>query len=460
MTNYVARIELITGASLSGSSGSASRTYGLAHANAVTTQFEILVAGAPLMYSTDFTLSGSTITFVNSVWNDQNIVLNYLTTTSVTSQNLKYTTTRQLGAVLNMITDVPDWAPATSPTPELVGTGDSVATIFYLDYKNVYASSYTLYKGTVATSLTALTETTHYSLNKDTGKITLTAAGVTFLSTNNLYAEYAYNSNNISDTQFEAILLRAEAEVDDLVNTTFTNGDDDNPDYPAIIGEQKVSQGLFNRNYFTISKPVIDISTTLLTTVTSSSSTIVLAADAGALFPTAGSIIIGTEIIKYTGISTDTLTGLTRGAYDSTADAHTAGDDIHSTSVQISSTDEGGVPTWYTLSWDDQVDVSDNGNIYIFQDTIYSNYSINNSLLIKQGVPNRLRINYMYGWQTIPTPITRLTLLLAQRMMWSDTILSSLTKGRNEFNPELISVVEREIQSIVQVYQNLDMGNT
>ena len=40
--------------------------------------------------------------------------------------------------------------------------------------------------------------------------------------------------------------------------------------------------------------------------------------------PTWG-ILIDTEIISYTGVSTHTLTGVTRGAFGSTAAAHTTG---------------------------------------------------------------------------------------------------------------------------------------
>lgn len=67
--------------------------------------------------------------------------------------------------------------------------------------------------------------------------------------------------------------------------------------------------------------------TALLSSVDATQTTgITLTATTG--FPAAGNVQCGTEIIGYTGISTATLTGVTRGAYGTTAAAHTAGDVI------------------------------------------------------------------------------------------------------------------------------------
>jgi hypothetical protein len=63
--------------------------------------------------------------------------------------------------------------------------------------------------------------------------------------------------------------------------------------------------------------------TTLNTTVNSSATSIVLTSATG--FSSTGTIVIDSESITYSGISTNTLTGCTRGANGSTAAAHTAG---------------------------------------------------------------------------------------------------------------------------------------
>jgi hypothetical protein len=194
--------------------------------------------------------------------------------------------------------------------------------------------------------------------------------------------------------------------------------------------------------------------------ITSSDTSLSVTSGDGIEFPNTGYLLIGTEIISYTAVASDTFSGLTRGCLDSTAAAHSSGDTIHTTAVQVSGTDEGGVPTWYTLTWGSEFVTQDNGKIYIYDDTLYSAVLINNNLLPKRDVDNRFRVSYYYGWDTIPSDITRLTLLLAQRSLFTDTIISSLIKGRNEFRPETMDVVQREIDNIVNVYANVDIRNT
>ena len=78
---------------------------------------------------------------------------------------LKYATTLQFASVLGIKKDVPSWNNSERPEPELVGTGDASTLIFYLKHKNIIASSYTIYYGADFSSMTALTETTHYKIS-------------------------------------------------------------------------------------------------------------------------------------------------------------------------------------------------------------------------------------------------------------------------------------------------------
>jgi len=68
-----------------------------------------------------------------------------------------------------------------------------------------------------------------------------------------------------------------------------------------------------------------DGNTTLTTGITNASTTPIVVADTSGFALTAGAIIIGTEIIQYTGKTATTFTGITRGAYGSTKSAHLAG---------------------------------------------------------------------------------------------------------------------------------------
>jgi hypothetical protein len=68
--------------------------------------------------------------------------------------------------------------------------------------------------------------------------------------------------------------------------------------------------------------------TTLTSSITNVSTTDIVVASTSQFGLTAGAIIIGTEIIGYTGKTATSFTGITRGMYGSTKAAHTAGDTI------------------------------------------------------------------------------------------------------------------------------------
>ena len=65
--------------------------------------------------------------------------------------------------------------------------------------------------------------------------------------------------------------------------------------------------------------------TTLTTGINNVSTADIVVASTEQFVLTAGGLIIGTEIITYTGKTATTFTGITRGAYGSTKAAHTAG---------------------------------------------------------------------------------------------------------------------------------------
>jgi hypothetical protein len=65
--------------------------------------------------------------------------------------------------------------------------------------------------------------------------------------------------------------------------------------------------------------------TTLTNSITNVSTTPIVVGDTSQFVLTSGAIIIGTEIITYTGKTATSFTGITRGAYGSTKAAHTAG---------------------------------------------------------------------------------------------------------------------------------------
>lgn len=366
---------------------------------------------------------------------------------------LKYATTLQLAEIIGVVKEIPSWDIAATPTNEAVGTGNNVLTEFYLDRKNIATGNYTFYA-----SGSPLTETTHFVLDKDNGKITLTTSGVTTLGVGAFTAKYKYIDMGMAESHLTSVLERAEAEVDNLTNTTFTNGTATNPAYPHVT-EIKPSAGYFNDQIIVDKKPLIDVSTTLSGSLTSSGTSISLLSGTGALFPSSGTIVLGSEAITYTGVSTDSLTGCTRGALGTTGVTHSDGDEIHTTALFMSNTIEGTAVDWTLQPWDTGMYASGNGLVYDFGESVLS-VSQYPDRLTKQDVANRIKILYHYGNDSIPADITRLTLLLAKRQLVTDNIGKSMIAGRNEFRPEMLNADESEIRMITGSYVVLPMGNT
>ena len=135
-------------------------------------------------------------------------------------------------------------------------------------------------------------------------------------------------------------------------------------------GEDRLAVGTHNHLYIVENGALYDITplrdetnsaTTTTEALDDSETAIDLASVTG--FKTAGAILIGTEVITYTGISTLTLTGCTRGADSTTAAAHDSGavatqiliDPIttadESTTVTITDTGHGAQTNdWVVLS--------------------------------------------------------------------------------------------------------------
>ena len=457
LTNLLPRTITTTGASCTGSDGASDRTYTLPDSGVFLSGIDIVVSGITLIEgaSYDFTRVGSIVTFLNALWDDSVIRFNYFITFGAavssalsTSTSLKYATPLMLSEVIGARKDVPSWDVAGTPTNEAVGTGDGSTTTFYLDQKSVISDSYTIYANAVA-----MTETTHYDLNADSGTIVLTTAGVTLLSTNALTASYSYYDNGMLDSYIQAVLSRVEKEIDKSINSTYTDGTATNPSYP-VRTEIQSSKGIFENRIITEFKPLKDIESALDGDITAAATTISLSsAQGGEQYPTAGYIIIGSEVITYTDIDEDDLTGCSRGVLGTTAATHDDGDAVHSTIVFRSDTTEGTAVSWTVQPWQTSIFASEDGLIYKFQDA-------DPEPLTRVGVGERIKIIYLYGHDTVPGDITRLALLLAKKSLAQDNVVSSMIKGRNEFRPEMLNVDSEEIEKIINSHIILPMGNT
>lgn len=457
------RRETIRGSACTGSDGDTGRTYTLEYAGYVAGTMTITKSGVQLYDATDYTQAGQVITFVGAVYNDDYIQLIYLTESAgpgLGSVDLpRYASTLELFRVLGAVRSTTDRDPGTAPVKELIGTGTGAAQSFYTDNPNIITNTFSLYYGASESAATnLLTAGTHYDLDVDTGEIELSAAGATLVSTNNLYARYSWNTLGVAETYARDVLLRAEAMVDEETDATFTDTTVNNPDYPTFTDILSTRQWREPR-YFTKHRPVVDLESTLASSLTANASTLTLAAGDGASFPTSGLIVIENELISYTGVTDDTLTGLTRGVGDSDAAAHDAGAEVHTTVVEISRTAQGTAPVFEVLEHKVDFEINTNGTIFVHN--VSQPYWQDNSrnFPYEPETAGRIRVRGLWGFADVPNGITRLTVLLAARMLARDNVLGSTTKGRNEFRPELLGAADAEINTLIKQYRQLFFRN-
>jgi len=207
--NYKPYHEEITGADLTGSNGESNRTYTLANDNAVAAMMQIARDGAFLQQGIGYTFDSSTntVTFLAKVWDSQVITLDYNVDEEVTVSGTIYCTTLQVARYAGI---------GVAIELENLGTGDNSNDSFDLDNGNVLAGSYTVkYGASDSNNLNTMTESTDYTLDKDSGSLVLTSAGVTKLGKDVLYISYTYSTGQ-SDTVLSTYLEPASREVDKL----------------------------------------------------------------------------------------------------------------------------------------------------------------------------------------------------------------------------------------------------
>jgi len=442
---------IISGSVLSDGSGDADRTYTMTDSDFVDTNTQIFVNGVYLYVgaSNDYTISGSVITFLNNTFDDQIIDIRYETSVSA-SATTSYGSSLQLAQFMGIESVIPDRnLTGEDRVKEEVGEGDASNLIFYLDHAFVLAGSYTLYYGSTESSATALTETTHYVLGKDDGKITLTTAGRTLLSTNTIYAAYSYTRIGLTNTQLSDALLRASENIDAWTNNHFVDGTVATPTYDQHLDEENDGRGAFQNSYFTLNKyPIPDVSTTVDGAITADDATITVASTSG--FPSTGYILIEDDKIAYTGKSSTTFTGCT------SVSAHDDALDVKAYVIEVSTTEPGGDIDWDVMSEGDEFEIDRRtGRISLYGSAgnYFGRYVDAEGLPI-DGVPNRFRVSYLTGNSTIPYDIVKLTLMLASQDLMNLAVRSAHLAGLNDFNPSVLKVDQETIDKIISSHKN------
>jgi hypothetical protein len=208
--SYTPKNEQILGSDLTGSSGDANRTYTLANDDAIAAMMQIARDEAFLQQGPSFTFDSSTntVTFLTNIWDEQNITIDYFVTETAVS-GTTYCTTLQIARVAGIGVEV---------FLESLGTGDGSTASYDTDNGNILAGSYAVKYGTSGSNqFSTLTETTDYSIDKNSGSVLLTSAGITKVNGKAIYANYSYSPKQ-SDTILNTYLESASREVDKLTN--------------------------------------------------------------------------------------------------------------------------------------------------------------------------------------------------------------------------------------------------
>jgi hypothetical protein len=340
----------------------------------------------------------------------------------------------------NIEQSVPSLKAGASRDAEAVGTIETGTTVYYLDFAYVISGSYTLYSDGVT-----LVEDTDYEIDLDKGKITLKAGKDAEFNGEALTAEYSYCIIDITNTQIQSAIDKAEKWVDTKTNNHWTDGTQATPNYIQVTNEKHTGRGIWNRRYYTEQFPLPDVSTTLDGDVSANDETITVVSTNG--FPSAGYIGIGGNKILYTGKTTTTFTGCTG------VTAHSDGDDVSPHIIEISTTRSGNEPTFQAQTANKDYDLElDTGRAFLYRndtsqlDTYY--------WTPPRFVPNRFRFTYIWGNSTIPDDIKELTLLVAGQQLINAQGRRILLDGRTINRLDTMNIDQARIDEIVRFHKN------
>jgi len=361
---------------------------------------------------------------------------------------LKYTTAIKFNRALKLDEHIPDYPSTTSK--ETVGTGDGSTTIYYLDQKGVIEYTETLITGSTAESgaTTTLTRGTHYDMDYDKSRVTLTASGVASVASTSIFADYEYNKYGARNTHITEALERAEAEIDSGVNSVFTSANigSETPTYTTVTNELHIGQGQDQRVYQTDFAPINNSSTTTSGAISSSATTITVGSTTG--FPSSGTAGIESDKFSYTGKSTTTFTGVT-----GLTASHDSATTVTSYVIESAFDDEGNVPNWVVMQPDSEYSLNpQSGNVKLVNNTVSDSIVFDN-FQPQRTVWDRVRLSYQYGYDNIPEEIVRATHYIAGKDMFTAEVLNSLARGTDGFSTDSINDVDAWIKRTINKYK-------
>lgn len=366
-------------------------------------------------------------------------------------------TTQDLASFLLLKQDVPDVTQTGNSSDgadrakEEVGTGDNSKDVFYLRYGLVLSDSYTLYHGTdPEDESNELTESTDYTLDKDSGRIKLTSTGVSNVGTDNIYATYSHlnigDNIRITDSELQNALDHAFGKVKKDTSTVFVDGTQATPGYEVVTEEKDTGRGEKVTSYFLRNYPLPDVSTKLDGDVSKGATSISVDSTDG--FPSSGTISIGTDKISYSSKSGTSFDGVSGVDSD-----HSDNDTVVPFVVETSDEGEGGEPTWNVLEYGVDYDLDNaSGRLYL-----YNPYYTESGLWNDQPayhVPNRVRTTYIHGRDSIPDDIKLAELMIAALEIENRRLRGYIVQGK-EYSTTTENIDKSWINDTLQGYKSI-----
>lgn len=311
--------------------------------------------------------------------------------------------------------------------------------IVYLDKTKVISGTLVLYADT-----TALTESTHYTIDLDIGKIVITSAGATALSGKSLKAEYKYN-DVMEDSIVADIIERACSEVKNEVKGKYGQ-------VTTILDEEYSGRGMYDVNYPLQNKPLY-LKQTELQSAIDSSTPLLSVKDADG-FIVGDILCIEQEILIVASIDSAVSMTVLRGQKGTTAASHAADTALVNMVVKISTTTRGSVPSFEVKEFKKEWDVSDAGIVQLHDSSAIDD-DVVYEMAPESTVFDRVRITYNYGTASVPDALKECVLLTVALNMMNSALAKTLPEGIDGFSPTAQQEMEKKRQMILAQYRHL-----
>ena len=354
--------------------------------------------------------------------------------------SITYCSVQDVMDSLNYTKEVPDYDNQSYIKETATGT---TATGYFLAHNKVITSSYVFYHGTTEATSTVnpLTETTHYTFDKDKGFLTLTAAGVTAVGTDNVYAAYKWNSY-FKDSQVKDIITGMTDRIDSILHMTYQ---------PSTIAfrEENPGKGAYYRMYGLDKYPKMSFVGYLSSQLSASGTTAALYDTTGL---TAGDYCtIESEVITITSVDSPTQLTIVRGALGTTGVIHAVNVYLCNYVIEICNTPIGGQPQWHILGFRNNFEIDPiSGNVQLLHVNAEDKDALASDLYPPQRIFNRIRVTYRFGTPSVPIDIKRLCILMTARQLYQSMVANALGRGTDGFSPEGMALMDAEIKGIIR----------